>query len=200
VQTWYRSIHFPLNGQTGWAAGGAGVLVKTTNGGQSWFQQNPGINYFLYQVQFPVDEQTGYLCGFFGSLFRTTNGGGNWEVYYAPTNNVLYAMDFPVGRWVGWIGGVGGAILRTNTGGTSGVEEGGEVAVMRTEAPPSIMCSSVLHVARRSALVDISGRRVMDLEPGENDIRRVSPGVYFLRQDSRGPRVEVSNTKVVIER
>ena len=42
-------------------------------------------------------------------------------------------------------------------------------------------------------LLDISGRKVMDLLPGDNDIRRLSPGVYFLRyeQDKRSVKIIV---------
>jgi len=42
-------------------------------------------------------------------------------------------------------------------------------------------------------LFDMSGRRVMELRPGENDIGRLSPGVYFVR-------TAVSVRKVVIQR
>jgi len=35
-------------------------------------------------------------------------------------------------------------------------------------------------------LTDVSGRKVMDLEPGANDVRALAPGVYFLR----GPKTE----------
>ncbi|OYD16229.1 hypothetical protein CH330_03470 [candidate division WOR-3 bacterium JGI_Cruoil_03_51_56] len=34
------------------------------------------------------------------------------------------------------------------------------------------------------SLLDITGRKVMDLKLGENDIRHLSPGVYFVRLDS----------------
>ncbi len=56
---------------------------------------------------------------------------------------------------------------------------------------------------RHSALflLDIAGRCVMDLAPGENDIRHLSPGVYFVR--GKGPRVqgaEGPSAKVVIQR
>ncbi|UCG42663.1 MAG: T9SS type A sorting domain-containing protein, partial [candidate division WOR-3 bacterium] len=44
---------------------------------------------------------------------------------------------------------------------------------------------------------DVSGRKIMDLYPGENDVRSVSPGVYFLRS-ADGGRSAV--TKVVIQR
>jgi hypothetical protein len=37
-----------------------------------------------------------------------------------------------------------------------------------------------------SCLMDISGRKVMDLRPGENDVRALAPGVYFVR----GPKTE----------
>ena len=33
-----------------------------------------------------------------------------------------------------------------------------------------------------SVLLDISGRKVMDLKPGANDVRAVAPGVYFVRE------------------
>ncbi|UCG43978.1 MAG: hypothetical protein JSU73_05035 [candidate division WOR-3 bacterium] len=29
-------------------------------------------------------------------------------------------------------------------------------------------------------LVDVTGRRIMELEPGENDVRHVAPGIYFI--------------------
>jgi hypothetical protein len=49
-------------------------------------------------------------------------------------------------------------------------------------------------------LLDISGRKVLDLKPGANDVRVLSPGVYFVRQAS-GVKHEVSSvTKVVITR
>ena len=30
-------------------------------------------------------------------------------------------------------------------------------------------------------LLDISGRKVLDLKPGANDVRALAPGVYFVR-------------------
>jgi DNA-binding beta-propeller fold protein YncE len=47
----------------------------------------------------------------------------------------------------------------------------------------------------RTELFDITGRRVMDLKPGENDIRRVAPGVYFVRRET-----DNTTTKVVVQR
>jgi hypothetical protein len=29
-------------------------------------------------------------------------------------------------------------------------------------------------------LLDVSGRKALDLKPGENDVRHLAPGVYFI--------------------
>ena len=34
----------------------------------------------------------------------------------------------------------------------------------------------------KSVLLDISGRKVLGLHPGANDVSRLSPGVYFVRE------------------
>ncbi len=50
-----------------------------------------------------------------------------------------------------------------------------------------------------AVLLDITGRRVMDLQPGRNDIRHVAPGVYFVTgEGSRGQGFEGSR-KIVIQ-
>jgi hypothetical protein len=48
-------------------------------------------------------------------------------------------------------------------------------------------------------LLDASGRKVMELQPGENDVRRLAPGVYFIRAGGTGGR-EQDTRKVVIQR
>jgi hypothetical protein len=35
----------------------------------------------------------------------------------------------------------------------------------------------------RCELLDVSGRRVLDLKPGANDVSRLSPGVYFVHEE-----------------
>ena len=55
--------------------------------------------------------------------------------------------------------------------------------------------SQVANRQSSSALLDISGREVMELLPGRNDVRALSPGVYFVR-DAQARAVR----KVVIAR
>jgi hypothetical protein len=40
----------------------------------------------------------------------------------------------------------------------------------------------------RGELLDISGRKVLDLRPGENDVSRLAPGVYFVVQKPQAVR------------
>jgi hypothetical protein len=54
-----------------------------------------------------------------------------------------------------------------------------------------------------ASLTDISGRKVMDLRPGPNDIRHIAPGVYFVApspQSSPTRGEEATIRKVVIQR
>jgi hypothetical protein len=51
-----------------------------------------------------------------------------------------------------------------------------------------------------SWLMDVSGRQVMALRPGPNDVGRLSPGVYFVRLASGVERGASSVTKVVLTR
>ncbi len=51
----------------------------------------------------------------------------------------------------------------------------------------------------KTALLDISGRKVLDLKPGPNDVRALSPGVYFVREAQTQARAQAVR-KVVIQR
>ena len=49
-----------------------------------------------------------------------------------------------------------------------------------------------------SCLLDVSGRKVMDVKPGSNDVRALAPGVYFVREASGVGREASSVAKVVV--
>jgi hypothetical protein len=54
----------------------------------------------------------------------------------------------------------------------------------------------------RAALLDISGRKVLGLRPGANDVGALAPGVYFVRQQGSTTQgfEDSSVGKVVITR
>ncbi|OYD15942.1 hypothetical protein CH330_04245 [candidate division WOR-3 bacterium JGI_Cruoil_03_51_56] len=49
--------------------------------------------------------------------------------------------------------------------------------------------------AASAMLLDITGRKVMELHAGANDIRHLAPGVYFIRNEATA-----KSAKVVIQR
>jgi hypothetical protein len=79
---------------------------------------------------------------------------------------------------------------------------------VRSQAPlHTTIVSSILLLPKSQApntrfqaeLLDIGGRKVMNLQPGANDVSRLSSGVYFVRAVSRELSA-VSCRKVVIQR
>jgi hypothetical protein len=55
--------------------------------------------------------------------------------------------------------------------------------------------------SQAASLMDASGRKVMDLEPGANDVRALAPGVYFIRgPKTEDGRADATVRKIVITR
>jgi DNA-binding beta-propeller fold protein YncE len=95
------------------------------------------------------------------------------------------------------------SVLRDSGG---GVEETPNANVRRKNA--ATIVRGVLFVpqspvaGRQSpcVLLDITGRKVLALKPGANDVSRLRPGVYFVRQASGVGRKASGVTKVVVTR
>ena len=49
-----------------------------------------------------------------------------------------------------------------------------------------------------SILLDISGRNVIDLRPGANDVRALTPGVYFMKEGGESSEEGVAGMRKVI--
>jgi len=86
----------------------------------------------------------------------------------------------------------------------SGVAEGYPVAE-EVWRPPTIVRGVLYlppsaHPGSPLPLLDICGRKVLDLLPGPNDIRRLAPGIYFVRRPSAASGNPSAVTKVVLTR
>jgi hypothetical protein len=85
----------------------------------------------------------------------------------------------------------------------AGVEESRKPQATRSKPEPTIVRGELRIGNRgpktgdRAELLDISGRKVLDLHPGANDVRALAPGVYFVRAVGREPSAV---TKVILER
>jgi DNA-binding beta-propeller fold protein YncE len=72
-----------------------------------------------------------------------------------------------------------------------------EEVVNRHALPHGLLARDLFDLggSKRAELLDVSGRRVTSLQPGQNDIRHVTPGVYFVRREEN-----VITTKMVVQR
>jgi len=82
----------------------------------------------------------------------------------------------------------------------------GRIDVPNEEAMPTVVRGALLLPASgvergaSSVLLDAAGRKVTDLQPGANDVSKVAPGVYFVRQASNVMRGASSVRNVLIVR
>ncbi|MCD4655360.1 hypothetical protein K8T06_15675 [bacterium] len=113
--THFRSVRFAPETITAWAVGFNGVILKTTNAGKTWENQNSGCNARLYGLQV-MDKNLVWTCGSGGTLLGTVDGGKTWDKIKVPTQLRLLDVCF-VNRNIGWIAGDNGAIFKTKNGG-----------------------------------------------------------------------------------
>ncbi len=87
-------------------------------------------------------------------------------------------------------------------GAVPGIEQAGNGQAIRAGSGGSVVRGLLMIEDRgrttgdRDALLDISGRKVMSLQPGANDVSGLAPGVYFVRAAERASIVR----KVIIAR
>jgi photosystem II stability/assembly factor-like uncharacterized protein len=117
------SIYFPVDPDTGYIAGDAGIF-KTTNGGTNWVLQSSTYSN-LFTLNFPVNAQTGYAAGR-NTIAKTTNGGISWT--RQDSTHIIVSIYFPVDGQTGYA--VGGdfsrglcTILKTTDGGSHWVAQ-----------------------------------------------------------------------------
>lgn len=113
-------IHF-VDPNTGYAAGTAGTLLKTTNGGVTWNAQTSGSGSNFYAVCF-TNASTGVAVGDNSLIARTTDGGANWSLISAPVfadwRNVWF-LDTNTGFITGGLSGTTANLLKTTDGGAT---------------------------------------------------------------------------------
>ncbi|MFW9905468.1 MAG: YCF48-related protein [Candidatus Thorarchaeota archaeon] len=70
-----------LNSSYGWATGGYGTIVKTTDGWQTYEIQDAGLSQTFYGIFF-WDAHKGWVVGSDNTILATTDGGQHWHVQY----------------------------------------------------------------------------------------------------------------------
>ena len=102
-----------IDQNNGWAVGHEGVIVHTSDGGESWNIQDSGTVSILYGVHF-VSPDTGWVVGTSGKMLKTFNGGVTWIDTVISTRSLtdVFFLD----RIRGWVIG-DNVIIRTTNGG-----------------------------------------------------------------------------------
>jgi photosystem II stability/assembly factor-like uncharacterized protein len=110
----FNSIRF-VDSLYGWAVGGEGTVIASTNGGNNWVLQERKTTQKLTSVFF-VNRNIGWIVGLSGTILKTTNGGTNWSTQFSGTNRPLFGLFF-IDENNGWIGTDSGRIIKTTNGG-----------------------------------------------------------------------------------
>jgi len=82
VEVTLRYLSF-VDSLTGWAAGEAGTIIRTTDGGDTWKVQNSTVQTFISDIFF-LDKNLGWattiedVFPFNSIIIKTTNGGEDW--------------------------------------------------------------------------------------------------------------------------
>jgi photosystem II stability/assembly factor-like uncharacterized protein len=118
------SIVHAFDRQTAIAAGGAGIVVRTENGGAAWNLVSSGTTEVIKDMFF-LDDSRGWIVGENGTALASTDGGLSWSPLTVPVTQHLREVVF-VSAEVGFIGGgpTGGqtgdpVLLRTVDGGAT---------------------------------------------------------------------------------
>jgi hypothetical protein len=93
-------------------AGSGGKIIKSTNGGSSWTQQNSGTSNTLRYI-LAVNANDVWICGDNGTMLHTTNGGANWYQQTVQSTANINSMMFLTSVKAIAVGS-GGTILECN--------------------------------------------------------------------------------------
>lgn len=124
VNVTLRYLSF-IDSLTGWAAGEAGTIIRTTDGGNTWEVQNSTVQTFISDIFF-LDKNLGWattiedVFPFNSIIIKTTNGGEDWIAENFPDSSEYIRTIFFFDSLNGLAGGT--YIAYTSDGGGFWIE------------------------------------------------------------------------------
>ena len=124
VNVTLRYLSF-IDSLTGWAAGEAGTIIRTTDGGDTWEVQNSTVQTFISDIFF-LDKNLGWATTiedafpFNSIIIKTTNGGEDWTAENFPDPSEYIRTIFFFDSLNGLAGGT--YIAYTSDGGSSWID------------------------------------------------------------------------------
>jgi len=120
-----------LNAQTGYCFGGVSpeaYILKTTNGGQNWFQNYYSSSIGSIGKGLFLTENIGIAISLSGKVLKTTNAGLNWNIIYSTYQGASLRQCFFIDQSTGWSVGIGGIIYKTSDGGYNWISQNGNTS------------------------------------------------------------------------
>ena len=117
-----NSIFF-TNHLNGWIAAQNGLILNTTDGGNTWSPKVSGGTTHFKQIQF-TDDLNGYAIGLewyirrYSIILKTTDGGSNWDTVFFQNQIPLFNFHF-LNERVGWAVGWYSQVFKTTDGGST---------------------------------------------------------------------------------
>jgi photosystem II stability/assembly factor-like uncharacterized protein len=108
-----NSIFF-LDDRHGWATGGSGLILRTSNGGDTWEPVDAGRVEDLWAVRFASVDR-GWIVGEDGLILTSRDGGQSWQALTPGKHITLYSLAVVEPSTV-IVVGAGGTILRSEDG------------------------------------------------------------------------------------
>ncbi|MBN2537986.1 hypothetical protein JXB37_06915 [candidate division WOR-3 bacterium] len=189
----YALATVPGNPQVIFAGTTSGVY-KSTDRGATWTSTGMSNNTKALVVE-PGNPNTVYAGTYGQGVHVTTDAGGTWTPMNDGLDNLkVLALDLrPGSEPVLFAGTEGGGVFRTELF-TGIAERPGRARGIG--GPTFIRATLELPGSRPAVLHDAAGRAVMALAPGENDVRQLPAGLYFIRPVEAG---RAAVRKVVIQ-
>ncbi|MFA6262100.1 MAG: YCF48-related protein [Bacteroidia bacterium] len=188
-----NSLQF-VNNTIGYACGGNGVFLKTTDGGASWSKSliHPYTN--LQSLHFPSPNR-GYM-NIAGGIYTTVDGGTTWTVQAVNPMTIIRHIQMSNDS-VGFALGSQGVYKTTNGGMTTGLNE-------RSNDIPFLLYPNPAHDVlymewknepplKTLELIDLSGKNILTMQSADEswqlNLSSVREGMYFIRVSSNGTTI-----------
>ncbi|MGA7720729.1 MAG: protein kinase [Ignavibacteriaceae bacterium] len=112
-----NSIFF-ISDSIGFSCGNQGIIIKTSDSGNSWINIGDSSGTDLNDINF-ISPEKGYIVGEKGLILSTNDGGTTWQKINLDSTNSLFKIIFLKNTYAGFIVGAHGTILKSNDAGAN---------------------------------------------------------------------------------
>lgn len=119
-RTNYWGVYF-VNKDTGIATGEFGAIIKTTDGGSSWYNIETNYNKTIRTIGSYSGEKI-IAAGDSGLIIISTDFGETWETIQSGTDKKFWGIQF-ITEQIGWLVGEGSSAFKTTDGGITWINQ-----------------------------------------------------------------------------